>query len=70
LPILKVDLAKRKTKPPPHLTESELLRLMEQHGIGTDATRHEYPALIVRRGYAEKRGGVEASGQHFLEKTS
>ena len=56
LPILKVDLAKRKTKPPPHLTESELLRLMEQHGIGTDATRHEYPTLIVRRGYAEKKG--------------
>ena len=56
LPILKVELAKRKTKPPPHLTESELLRLMEQHGIGTDATRHEYPTLIVRRGYAEKKG--------------
>ncbi len=56
LPVKDVELAKKKTKPPPHLTEAELLRLLEAHGIGTDATRHEYPSIIVRRGYAEKRG--------------
>jgi DNA topoisomerase IA len=55
LPILEVGLSERKTKPPPHLTESELLRLMERHGIGTDATRHTFPTLIVNRGYAVKK---------------
>ncbi|MBS7654479.1 MAG: DNA topoisomerase [Candidatus Bathyarchaeia archaeon] len=55
LPILEVGLSERKTKPPSHLTESELLRLMERHGIGTDATRHIFPTLIVNRGYAVKK---------------
>jgi len=55
LPILEVGLNRRKTKPPPHLTESELLRLMEKHGIGTDATRHTFPTLIVNRGYTVKK---------------
>jgi DNA topoisomerase IA len=55
LPVLDVKIKKQKTKPPPHLTESELLRLMERHGIGTDATRHMFPSLIVERGYASKK---------------
>ena len=56
LPIVKVDLRGRKTKPPPRLTESELLRLLEKHSIGTDATRADYPQIIIERGYAEKKG--------------
>ncbi|MCD6445073.1 DNA topoisomerase III [Candidatus Bathyarchaeota archaeon] len=56
LRVLKVELLSRKTKPPPRLTESELLKLLEKHGIGTDATRHEYPTKVISRGYAEKRG--------------
>ncbi|MEM2093290.1 MAG: DNA topoisomerase [Candidatus Bathyarchaeia archaeon] len=55
LPVIEVQLDEKKTKPPPHLTESELLRLMERNGIGTDATRHLFPSLIVERGYAFKR---------------
>ncbi|GBC71565.1 DNA topoisomerase 1 [Candidatus Calditenuaceae archaeon HR02] len=30
---------------------------MEEEGIGTDATRAEYPSIIVSRGYAERSGG-------------
>ena len=56
LPVIRVDLKERKTKPPPHLTESELLRLLEKHSIGTDATRADYPQIIIERGYAEKKG--------------
>ena len=56
LPVIKVDLRERKTKPPPRLTESELLRLLEKHSIGTDATRADYPQIIIERGYAEKKG--------------
>lgn len=51
-----VELLKRKTEPPPRLTESELLRLMEKNSIGTDATRHEYPTIIINRGYAKREG--------------
>jgi len=29
---------------------------MEEHGIGTDATRATYPKLIIERGYGVKRG--------------
>ncbi|MEM1515352.1 MAG: DNA topoisomerase [Candidatus Bathyarchaeia archaeon] len=53
--IVEVRLEEKKTKPPPRLTESELLRLLEQHSIGTDATRAEYPQIIVERGYVEKK---------------
>jgi DNA topoisomerase-1 len=51
-----VYLEERETKPPPHLSESNLLSMMERHSIGTDATRQIYPSLIVRRGYAYRRG--------------
>lgn len=56
LPALSVELEDKETKPPPRLTESELLRLLKKHNIGTDATRAEYPHIIVNRGYARKRG--------------
>ncbi|MDW7978591.1 MAG: type IA DNA topoisomerase [Candidatus Caldarchaeum sp.] len=56
LKVVKTGLVEDETKPPPRLTEAELLRLMERHGIGTDATRATYPQLIVDRNYAWKRG--------------
>ncbi|MEM1580988.1 MAG: DNA topoisomerase [Candidatus Bathyarchaeia archaeon] len=55
LPVIKVDLEERETKPPARLTESELLRHLERYSIGTDATRADYPHIIIERGYAEKR---------------
>jgi DNA topoisomerase-1 len=56
LPVLKVELEEKQTKPPPRLTEAELLKLLKKHGIGTDATRADYPHIIVERGYALKKG--------------
>jgi DNA topoisomerase IA/intein/homing endonuclease len=55
LPVIKVALEERETKPPPRLTETELLKLLEKNSIGTDATRADYPQIIVERGYVEKR---------------
>ncbi|MCS7135676.1 MAG: type IA DNA topoisomerase [Nitrososphaerota archaeon] len=56
LEVVKSELKEEKTRPPPRLTESALLELMEKNGIGTDATRAEYPKIVVERGYAVKRG--------------
>ena len=56
LQVEKIDLMEKETLPPPHLLESNLLRMMERYHIGTDATRQLYPTLIVKRGYAVRRG--------------
>jgi DNA topoisomerase III len=45
-----------KTSPPEHLTEAELISLMDKNGIGTDATIHEHIHKIQERGYATKAG--------------
>ena len=52
--IIGVKLVEDETKPPPRLSESSLLELMERNGIGTDATRATFPSLIISRGYAYK----------------
>ncbi|MEM4590216.1 MAG: type IA DNA topoisomerase [Nitrososphaerota archaeon] len=46
-----VKLVEQQTQPPPRLSESELLKIMETNGLGTDATRPLYPALLLERGY-------------------
>ena len=56
LRIVSISLHEGETKPPNRLTEAELLKLMEENGIGTDATRATYPKLIIDRGYAVKEG--------------
>ncbi|RHZ46274.1 hypothetical protein Glove_627g32 [Diversispora epigaea] len=42
------------TTPPECLTEADLISIMDQNGIGTDATIHEHIAKIVERNYAKK----------------
>ncbi|MEM1965113.1 MAG: DNA topoisomerase [Candidatus Caldarchaeum sp.] len=56
LKVTAVKLEEDETKPPTRLSEADLLRAMEKHGIGTDATRALYPQLIVERRYARKTG--------------
>ncbi|MEM4020879.1 MAG: type IA DNA topoisomerase [Nitrososphaerota archaeon] len=58
LRIVSLRLHEGRTKPPDRLTEAELLKLMEEHGIGTDATRAGFPQLIRERGYAVKEKGA------------
>jgi len=55
LRVVKIWIHSGVTSPPERLTEDELLRLMKENGIGTDATRATYPKLIIERGYAVKR---------------
>ena len=56
--VLGVELAEERSKPPPRLSESTLLKLMERDRIGTDATRADYPRILLDRGYAIKMGKV------------
>ncbi len=53
--VISLRLHEGKTRPPDRLTESDLLKLMEAHGIGTDATRASFPKLIADRGYVVKQ---------------
>ncbi|ANB11628.1 DNA topoisomerase 3 [Sugiyamaella lignohabitans] len=50
------------TSPPSHLTEPELIALMDANGIGTDATMAEHIEKIILRGYVVKhpQGGRNA----------
>ncbi|RLE85257.1 MAG: type IA DNA topoisomerase [Thermoprotei archaeon] len=49
--VIKINLLERETKPPPYLSESELLRLMRKYGIGTDATMQDHIQTNIERRY-------------------
>lgn len=49
--VLTVEIKEGRTEPPPYLSESELLKLMEMYGIGTDATMQDHIQTNIDRGY-------------------
>lgn len=62
LAITDVKLTERQTQPPDHLTESELISLMEKHGIGTDASIPVHINNICQRNYVQ----VSGSGRRLI----
>jgi DNA topoisomerase III len=46
-----VKLTDHLTQPPPHISESELLELMDRHGIGTDASMAQDVSNVQKRSY-------------------
>ncbi len=53
LPIKKVALDEKETQPPARFTQSKLIQMMEELGLGTKSTRHEVIAKLVSRKYVE-----------------
>jgi len=52
LPVVRLEAVRRYTKPPPRFNLASLLRLMEEEGIGTKATRADIIDTLFKRGYA------------------
>ncbi|OYT32147.1 MAG: DNA topoisomerase III [Thermofilum sp. ex4484_79] len=51
LKVLEVRIVEKETKPPPYLSESQLLKLMKKYGIGTDATMQDHIQTNIKRRY-------------------
>lgn len=60
-----VKLIERKTTPPDYLTESELIKMMEENGIGTDASIPVHINNICQRNYVS----VSAAGRKLIPTT-
>ncbi|KAI8141544.1 DNA topoisomerase [Fennellomyces sp. T-0311] len=58
LPITSLTLREGKTSPPDYLTEAELIGLMEQNAIGTDASIPTHINNICQRNYVTVTGGA------------
>lgn len=56
LPVLGINLKNGKTKPPGRYTEASLLSAMEQHNLGTPATRADIIEKLFASNSAERRG--------------
>lgn len=52
----KFKIAEGSTEPPQYLKESELVALMDKHGIGTDASMAGHIDNVVARGYCKVCG--------------
>ncbi len=55
IPVLAVEMAEDRTKPPARYTQGALIQEMERHQLGTKSTRHEIVQKLYDRKYVEGR---------------
>ena len=55
IPVKKVNLHEKETKPPPHYTDTTLLKLMEINGLGTKSTRPTIIEIMQKRKVIDKK---------------
>ncbi|MDN7025722.1 DNA topoisomerase I [Methanoculleus sp. FWC-SCC1] len=53
LAIREVTLEEKQTQPPPRYSQSKLIQVMEELGLGTKSTRHEVIGKLVSRRYVQ-----------------
>ena len=53
LPIRSVNLEEKQTQPPARYSQSRLIQVMEELGLGTKSTRHEVIGKLISRRYVE-----------------
>jgi len=67
----KEALEEKWTEPPKRYTSARLIKVMEKLGLGTQATRHSYEEILIKRGYVRRgKGGVLRSteaGRKLIE---
>lgn len=71
--VKKLENIASKTTPPKHLTEAELLTLMDKHGIGTKATAPSHIETNKKRGYFETKGKtiiIQETGFNLMDALS
>ncbi|MEK6821440.1 MAG: DNA topoisomerase, partial [archaeon] len=57
--VLKMHLAKKETVPPSRYSQSSLIKLMEEMGLGTKSTRHEINQKLYSRKYISGLKNIE-----------
>jgi DNA topoisomerase-3 len=57
------DTRTEQTKPPDYLQESELISLMDEHGIGTDASIPQHIKNVCERHYVDVCGPTGENGE-------
>jgi len=51
--LIKINMEKKRTKPPKRYNVADIIKLMEKHGIGTKTTRSEIIETLYRRKFIE-----------------
>ncbi len=57
--LLGMEMQEKETQPPAHYSQSSLIRLMEENGLGTKATRHEILRKLYSRQYISGLKSIE-----------
>ena len=50
-------IEKKFTQPPPYYTSPAFIRTLKKLGLGTEATRHTFEEVLIKRGYVKREKG-------------